>query len=189
MSRPVNLRILYSVPSDYPERWKRWTKRFRGKGSTKRKKALRIAGKVLVILFIALYLLLAWGCLSATPAAIIAYLASTGLCFLAMSLFRRWRNEPRPYEGFNLKPLAPKADLKSGQSFPSRHTYSAFLIATIAAVVFRDFAGAVIVLLAAVLGAIRVLEGVHFLRDVTAGALLGLLAGLFCVATLIIAVT
>lgn len=188
MSCPVDLRILYSVPSDYPERWKRWTKRFRGKGSTKRKQVLRIAGKVLVGFFVALYLLLAWGCLGATPAAIIAYLVSTGLCFFGMSLFRRWRNEPRPYEVFDLKPLIPKADLKSGESLPSRHTFSAFLIATIAAVVFRDFAGVVILLLAAALGTIRVLEGVHFLRDIVAGVVLGILAGLFCVATLIIAV-
>ena len=119
----MNLRILYSVPPDYPEHWKQWTKRFRGKGSVRRKKALRITAKILVAFFAGLYLLLAWGCIATTPAAIIGYVGSTGFCFGLMSLFRKWRNEPRPYEVFDLKPLVPKAELKHGQSLPSRHTF------------------------------------------------------------------
>lgn len=184
----VNVRVLYSVPPDYPEHWKRWTKRFRGKGSAKRKKILRIANKSLVVFFVALYLLLAMGCLGTTPAAIIAYVAATATCFVLAGLLRAWLNMPRPYEVFDLKPLVPKKDLKSGRSFPSRHTFSAFLIATMAALIFQSFASVVILLLAAALGATRVFEGVHFLRDVIAGAVLGILCGLICLAVLVVGV-
>ncbi len=184
----MNIRILYRVPEDYPELWKRWTKRFRGRGSVKRAKALRIADKLIVAFFVLLYLLLALGCLNTNPAAIIGYGASTLTCFAAMSLLRRQLNEPRPYEVFDIKPFIPAKDLKSGRAFPSRHTFSAFLIATLAAVIFRTFWGLLPLALACVLGYIRVLEGVHFPRDVTAGAVLGVLAGALCTATLVVAV-
>ncbi len=172
--------------ADYPERWERWTRRFRGRGSVKRVKALRIADKVIVALFVLLYLLMAWGCVGATPGAVIGYLATTAVCFGLVGLFRRWRDEPRPYEVFDIKPLVPKKDLKRGRSFPSRHAFCAFLIATMYAIVFRSAGGMVPLLLAALLGCMRVLEGVHFPRDVVVGAVLGVVAGFVCIAALIV---
>lgn len=166
--------------AQYPDKWERWTRRFRGRGSVRRVKGLRIADKAIVVLFVALYLLMGVGCVNATPLAIIGYVASTALCFVLVSLLRRWRNAPRPYEVFDIKPSVPKKCLKSGMSFPSRHTFCAFLIATMYAIIFRSFAGMVPLLLAAALGCIRVLEGVHFPRDVVAGAVLGVVAGFVC---------
>lgn len=173
------------VPADYPERWSRWTKRFRGRGSDGRVKALRVADKVIVVLFVAMYVLMAVGCAGAMPAAVIGYVASTAACFVAMGLIRRWLNAPRPYEVFDIKPLVPKKDLKSGRSFPSRHAFCAFLIATMFAIVFQSVAGMVPLLLAAALGVVRVLEGVHFPRDVVAGAVLGVAAGFACTAAMV----
>ncbi len=173
------------VPADYPERWRRWTRWFRGRGSDRRVKALRAADKAIVVLFVAMYVLMAVGSARAMPAAIIGYVASTAACFVAMGLVRRWRNAPRPYEAFDIKPLVPKKDLKIGRSFPSRHAFCAFLIATMFAVVFRSFGGMVPLLLATALGVARVLEGVHFPRDVVAGAVLGVAAGFACIAAMV----
>ncbi len=183
----MNLRILYTIPPDYPERWKQWTRKFRGKGSVRRIKALHAVDKILVVFFVALYLLLAWGCIKSAPAAIIGYVVSTAICFVVVSLFRARHNEPRPYEVFDIKPLVAKKDLKSGKSFPSRHTFSAFLIATMAATIFQSFVSIFVLILAGLLGAIRVLEGVHFIRDVTAGALIGIICGFLCIGSLLVA--
>lgn len=178
-------RPAWGFPADYPERWKRWTKRFRGHGSKRRVKALRIADKIIVALFVVLYVIMGLGCIGATPGAVIGYLASTAACFALVSLLRWWRNEPRPYETFAIKPLMPKTSLKCGKSFPSRHTFCAFLIATMFAIVFHSLAGLIPLALAAALAYIRVLEGVHYPRDVVAGALLGVLAGFACTAAII----
>lgn len=185
MEKGPKPKVPRGVPADYPERWRRWTKRFRGRGSDRRVKALRIADKVVVVLFVLMYVLMAVGSTGAMPAAVIGYVASTAACFVVMGLIRRWLNAPRPYEVFDIKPLVPKKDLKSGRSFPSRHAFCAFLIATMFAIVFQSVAGMVPLLLAAALGAVRVLEGVHFPRDVVAGAVLGVAAGFACIAAMV----
>ena len=45
--------------------------------------------------------------------------------FIVLSVFRYLINRPRPYEKFGIAPVIPKD--KKGQSFPSRHVYSAFI--------------------------------------------------------------
>lgn len=63
-----------------------------------------------------------------------------------------------------------------GKSFPSRHTFSAFAIA--ASWFVASVPVAVVLLVAAgVLAVCRVLGGVHFPRDVVAGALIGSATG------------
>ena len=47
--------------------------------------------------------------------------------FVMVSLFRKKFNAPRPYEKWLVKPLIPK-DTK-GNSFPSRHVFSIYIIA------------------------------------------------------------
>ena len=78
-----------------------------------------------------------------------------------------------------------RPDGSDNRSFPSRHAFCAFLIATMFAVVFRSFGGMVPLLLATALGVARVLEGVHFPRDVVAGAVLGVAAGFACMAAMV----
>lgn len=183
----MNLKILYTVPPDYPERWKRWLEKtgLRGRDSTKRKKALRVADKAIVAAFVVMYVLLGLGCLAAWPGAIFGYVVSTAACFAVLSFLRARWNAPRPYEVFALQPLVPKEKRTAGRSFPSRHVFCAFLIATMAAIILRSPLGALYVLLACTLGVLRVLEGVHFPRDVAAGAALGVLAGLLCIAAVV----
>ena len=72
---------------------------------------------------------------------------------------------------------------KKGNSFPSRHAYSSFVIATL---FFSQCTPIAIMLLVFALGMCisRVLLGIHFIRDVMAGALIGVIAaiaGLFLI--------
>lgn len=84
-------------------------------------------------------------------------------------------NAPRPYEALAIDPLIKK-DTK-GKSFPSRHAFSIFVIAT-CWLAYSPWIGVALMLAGVVLGWIRVLGGVHYPRDVVAGAALGIVVGL-----------
>lgn len=87
--------------------------------------------------------------------------------FAAVSAFRRAVNAPRPYEALDIVPLISKNT--RGKSFPSRHTFSFFTIAA-AWWLYAPVVGCVLMIAGAALGVVRVLGGVHFPRDVAAGA-------------------
>lgn len=94
--------------------------------------------------------------------------------FILLSLVRRLLNAPRPYEQWPLDPLIARE--KRGDSFPSRHVFSATVIAM--AALWLDWHwGWPLLVLAVLLAAIRVIGGVHYPRDVVAGALCGLVVG------------
>ena len=98
----------------------------------------------------------------------------TAVGFVAVSFFRRRFNAPRPYECCAIAPLIARDG--AGKSFPSRHTFSAFAIA--ASWFAASVPVAVVLLVAAgVLAVCRVLGGVHFPRDVVAGAFIGSATG------------
>ncbi|AVV92053.1 membrane-associated phospholipid phosphatase [Streptococcus pneumoniae] len=71
--------------------------------------------------------------------------------FVALSLFRKKINHPRPYETWDICPLLDKDS--AGRSMPSRHVFSALL------------------------GLVRVLGGVHYPKDVLVGYACGLVWG------------
>lgn len=91
--------------------------------------------------------------------------------FVLLSAFRYLVNAPRPYEVFDVPPLVRK-DTK-GKSFPSRHVFSAFIIAFTAWQYYPSL-GVLLGISACLLAVTRVLAGVHFVRDVAAGAAIGL---------------
>ena len=97
--------------------------------------------------------------------------------FLAVSVFRWLVNRKRPYEAFDIPPVLAK-DTK-GKSFPSRHVFSAMVIA-VTVLTLTGFAlwGMLLVLAAAFLGWIRVVAGVHYPIDVISGMLLGAAVGM-----------
>ena len=98
--------------------------------------------------------------------------------FLLVSLVRRAVNFSRPVEVFDLDGLGINTEgFKRGCSFPSRHVFSGFLIGS-ALLPTVPTLGALVLLLSSALGVARVLLGIHFLRDVVAGALLGILSAL-----------
>lgn len=96
------------------------------------------------------------------------------ISFAAVTIFRKIINAPRPYEKFDLPPVLEKDT--HGQSFPSRHVFSVFIIAMTVFYVHAD-AGFLLCVIGAALALIRVVGGVHEPRDVIAGALIGIASG------------
>ena len=99
---------------------------------------------------------------------------ATAIPFVIVSVARLLINAPRPYELYNFYEKRPKD--KSGQSFPSRHVFSAFLVATVAYSVSIPLM-IVNLVLGVAIAVSRVLLGMHFIRDVACGFLIGIVSG------------
>lgn len=100
---------------------------------------------------------------------------TAGIPFAALSIFRRLYNRPRPYEALGITPLIPKE--KKGHSFPSRHVFSAFMIA-MCWFKFIPVVGLVLMVFASVLAVIRVAGGVHYISDAAVGGAFAVACGL-----------
>lgn len=156
----------------YEQRYEQWAAPLRGRPGVVR--ALNIVNHGIVVVFYAAYaLLLGWACVS-DPWKLVPLVGVTAVGFVAVSFFRKRFNAPRPYECCAIAPLIARDG--AGKSFPSRHAFSAFAIA---ASWFAASAPVAVVLLVAavVLAVCRVLGGVHFPRDVVAGAFIGSATG------------
>lgn len=139
-------------------------------------KALRVINKILTYTVFVLYpLLLIWLLLFKKEllfAAVVVPLDS----FIILSVARRLIDRSRPYEYYGTPAAAAKKTC--GRSFPSRHVFSAFVIAmTFLAASPKPAAGYALLLVGVLLAAIRFLLGVHYISDVVAGAAFGILAG------------
>ena len=97
------------------------------------------------------------------------------ISFLILSVVRYLMNFPRPYEKYDLTPLYNKTT--KGRSFPSRHTFSIFII-SVAVFYIYPIIGIVIAIMGLLLAISRVLCGVHFIKDVLVGMLSGIGMGL-----------
>ncbi len=95
--------------------------------------------------------------------------------FLLVSAFRYFYDEKRPYEAFDYEPVMKKR--KQGKSMPSRHVFSATVIAT-AYLYISPLPAVVVFVCASLMCAGRVLAGVHYPKDVIVGALLGIGIGI-----------
>lgn len=98
-----------------------------------------------------------------------------GISFIILSIVRDRINSPRPYEVFEMDPVINKKT--AGHSFPSRHIFSMFLIA-VTVFYFYPLPGILIGLVGVALAMGRVMGGVHFVKDVAAGAAAGVAAGI-----------
>ena len=98
-----------------------------------------------------------------------------GISFVLVSIFRSWYDAPRPYEIPGAEPPLIKKDAP-GKSFPSRHIFSIFVIAVTFFWVW-PVPGILIGIAGVLLAWSRVAGGVHFPRDVVAGALIGVFSG------------
>ena len=155
------------------ETYLKMTESFRG--NPKRQKAIILIDSILTkIAYIAYPVLLAALYLQKDTGLARAVLVP-GISFVVISVFRYLYCAPRPYEVFDLPPVIPK-DTR-GKSFPSRHVFSIFIIG----MTFfwkMPLAGVLIGAAGIFMSVVRVLGGVHFPKDVIAGAALGILSGL-----------
>ena len=145
-------------------------------GNEKKKLCLKIIGTVSVYLSAVLFglgLLLLIFEQRYITAVELAVTMSVG--YVAVTVVRRLINAPRPYELYDFYENKPKE--REGRSFPSRHAYSSFVIATIA-FAYSVPLGIGLLLMGLALAASRVLLGIHFIRDVLCGALVGVISGL-----------
>ncbi len=98
--------------------------------------------------------------------------------FMLVSVMRKLINLKRPYEVYDLSEISERdPGSKAGHSFPSRHVFSCILIGTLIfpySVVFS----AMTLIFGILLGVARVLLGIHFVRDVLTGAILGAIGGI-----------
>ena len=97
-----------------------------------------------------------------------------GLTFWGGTILRDKLNLPRPYEQPGFEPLRRKET--KGHSFPSRHALSAAVLAAVW-LYFYPAAGCVMVGIALLICCLRVLTGVHHVRDVVCGFALGFALG------------
>lgn len=172
-------------PSSYARHYERWASLLRTHSGAVR--ALIWANRLIVWVFYGAYaVLLAVGVLgyflgasTAAPfsfrlAALAALVLVSGAAFVLLSAVRARIDAPRPCERDGITPLVPRDG--TGRSFPSRHAFSAFAIASCWWVACPA-ASVVLLGLACLLAIVRVLGGVHYPRDVAVGGLCGLAAG------------
>ena len=100
-----------------------------------------------------------------------------GVSFIVVSIFRKVLSAPRPYEVYGFVP-AIKKDTK-GKSFPSRHVFSIFMVA-MTYLQTSVWLAILISLMGIGLAIIRVVGGVHFIKDVVAGALMAIIISIIC---------
>jgi len=74
----------------------------------------------------------------------------------------------------NIDPLVKRN--KSGESFPSRHVLSVCIIA-VSCFYINIWIGVLMSVIAVFIAVIRVLSGVHFIKDVVAGAFISYVIG------------
>ena len=97
--------------------------------------------------------------------------------FLLLSIFRKIINRPRPYELFEIPPVIKK-DTK-GLSFPSRHVFSATMIAMTFLLHSPFFVlGVIFFIMSLLLAVVRVVSGVHYISDVVAGVVIAVVAAM-----------
>lgn len=118
------------------------------------------------IIFISYPLLIIWLFIQKDPGLLKIILVPLD-GFIAVTVFRGMCNRKRPYEKFETEPVIPK-DTK-GKSFPSRHVFSAAVIALTACMQPQLLGiGILFLILAAGIAVIRVVSGVHYISDVLA---------------------
>ena len=98
-----------------------------------------------------------------------------GIPFVLVSVLRKKINAKRPYEVYNI-PAVMKKD-KKGCSMPSRHVFSASIISVSIYFMYPTLA-LICAGLTIIIATLRVLLGVHFIRDVLVGLAIGIVLGL-----------
>ncbi len=135
-------------------------------------RALKGVNRVLTALCYVLYPLLLLNLYAARDERLWQCVVVPAAAFVLLSLFRGLWNAPRPYEQGIDSLMKKKTE---GHSFPSRHVFSAFVIAMAWRAVYPGV-GTALLAVGLLLAVIRVVGGVHYPKDVAAGAVAGVAA-------------
>ncbi len=108
------------------------------------------------------------------------YFFSAGLPFFAFvctTITRKVVNRPRPYNsgGASIIPLRVRTE-KTGESFPSRHATSAFVIASVILSLSVPL-GVTLLVAATLINYTRFIAGHHYPSDLIVGSLIGIIFG------------
>lgn len=136
---------------------------------------VRIADKVLVVGISLSYLLLLVSLFIGRSERFAPSLLIPAISFLGVSLIRRLIDRDRPYDKQNLREILKVR--KRGMSFPSRHVFSASVIAATFAPICPVLSG-ILFVLAVLLAFCRLIGGVHYISDLLAGLVLGAAVGI-----------
>jgi len=137
--------------------------------------AINVLDRALVAIIAAVYIF-AIGFMAFTgDMRVIRVIAVPALTFALVSVARLKIDAARPYELYDIDPIIVK-DV-SGRSFPSRHVASAVAIACAIAYIHLDW-GVIAFAASAIVAFTRIVGGVHFPRDVAAGAVISIVLGL-----------
>ena len=101
---------------------------------------------------------------------LVRFVLVPAVVFVLGTVVRRAFHAPRPYQLADYEPLVHRG--KQNDSFPSRHVFSASVIAAAFWYVCPPL-GLLLTAAALVLAPVRVLAGVHFPQDVLAGLVFG----------------
>lgn len=137
------------------------------------KSAVQLVTKGLPLLFMAAYGFTSALLLLQRDERLFRFLVVPAAALGGCLVLRRIIDRPRPYEIYGFQPLISRD--KKGQSFPSNHTTSAFVIAL--AFIYLSPYGGWVLIPAVTVALSRVVTGVHWLSDVLAGAGLAVLIG------------
>ncbi len=138
----------------------------------KYKKGIVFTNHFLTQLFYILYPLLIIYIVLFKREDVLKFILVPGISFVVLSLVRRLIKRKRPYEVYDFKPMIKKET--SQNSMPSRHVFSAVLIA-MCYLYYSMELGIILLILAFVSATIRVIGGVHFISDVLVGYVCGVL--------------
>lgn len=136
---------------------------------------VRIADKVLVVGISLSYLLLLVSLFVGRSERFVPSVLIPAISFFCVSLIRRLVDRDRPYDKQNLQEILKVR--KKGMSFPSRHVFSASVIAATFAPICPAFSG-ILFVLAMLLAFCRLIGGVHYISDVFVGLFLGAAVGI-----------
>ncbi|MCH5303644.1 MAG: phosphatase PAP2 family protein [Ruminococcus sp.] len=105
-------------------------------------------------------------------------LVAPAVVFLSVTALRKIINRPRPYEALKINPLIKKNTV--GQSFPSRHSASVFIIAIVCYPI-NICLGVALTIVGITICISRILAGVHYISDVLFGALYSIILGILSI--------